>query len=149
MGERDDNTVNTRRARSSENALMQQKEFYRKPIQHCAIPVRFIQHLVARCSVGRARSKERKKEKERDGERERERELFFFILFDFPTRIMNRVPKGGGIETFRNSHGRPLVSHATHQLNVNVCLCVRREPLTFIDVHALNSRHRCAPVTHR
>jgi len=65
---------------------------------------------------------------ERERERERENELFFFIFFDSPTRIMNRVPKGGGIETFRNSHGRPLVSHATHQLNVNVCLCVRREP---------------------
>lgn len=43
-------------------------------------------------------------------------------------------------ETFRNSDDRSLVSHATHQLNVNVCLCVRRESRTFIDVRALSSR---------
>lgn len=30
------------------------------------------------------------------------------------------------IETFRNSDDRPLVRHAAHQLNVNVCLCVCR-----------------------
>lgn len=44
------------------------------------------------------------------------------------------------IETLRNSDDRPSVSHAAHQLNVNVCLCVRRDWWTFIDALALAGR---------
>lgn len=62
----------------------------------------------------------------------------FFSPVSRDVNIVSGIPEGGGIETFRNSDCWPLVSHATHQLNANVCLCVRREPRTFIDVRALS-----------
>lgn len=82
----------------------------------------------------------------RASERERRRReriiLFFFTLFGFPRyEDHERIRRVSGIETFPNSDGEPLVSHATHQLNVNVCLRVRRQPRTFIDVCALSSHH--------
>lgn len=96
-----------------------------------AIPVRFIQHLVAR--VARTA-------------RAREGIIFFFILTSVSRRGSRTNPEGG-VEAFRNSDDRSLVSHATHQLNVNVCLYVWRESQTFTDVRALSSRHRCAPLS--
>lgn len=84
--------------------------------------------------------------REWEREEEGERELFFFFSLFFSSGFPRyedheRIRRVSGIETFRNSDGGPLVSHATHQLNVNVCLRVRRQPRTFIDVRALSSRH--------